>query len=197
MMASYVDLIGRIEAQIRTFRIASMFRVINQRHAATPLNAIPAPSRFSDPAGNFAVLYGAETLPCSLWEAVVRNSLTRRLPRVIPRPSITYRLVVSFQSQQDLNLVDLRGDGPIRIGAPPDVVHDSNHLEGRSLSADVHAHLPDADGFLYHSRFTGDLCCAIFDRAFDKLDTLAVSPLTQHADFWNALNDYGITLTIP
>ena len=197
MMASYVNLIGRIEAQIRTFRIASMFRVINQRHAATPLNAIPAPSRFSDPSGNYTVLYGAETVPCSLWEAVVRNSLTRRLPRVIPRPVITYRLVVSFQSQQDLNLVDLRGDGPIRIGAPPDVVHDSNHLEGRSLSADVHAHLPYADGFLYHSRFTGDLCCAIFDRAFDKLDTLAVSPLTQHADFWGALSDYGITLTRP
>ncbi len=58
-MASYVDLIGRIEAQIRTFRIALMFRIINQRHAATPLNAIPAPSRFSDPAGNYAVLYGA------------------------------------------------------------------------------------------------------------------------------------------
>ncbi len=37
MMVSYVDLIGRIEAQIRTFRIASMFRVINQRHAATPM----------------------------------------------------------------------------------------------------------------------------------------------------------------
>ena len=38
MMASYVDLIGRIEAQIRTFRIAWMFRVINQRHAATPMD---------------------------------------------------------------------------------------------------------------------------------------------------------------
>ena len=118
MMASYVNLIGYIQAQIRTFRIAWMFRVINQRHAATPLNAIPAPSRFSDPAGNFAVLYGAETLPCSLWEAVVRNSLTRRQRRVIPRPVITYRLVVSFQSQQDLNLVDLRGDGPIRWCSP-------------------------------------------------------------------------------
>ena len=197
MIASYVNLIGRIETQIRTFRIAWMFRIINQRHAATPLNAIPSPSRFSDPTGNYAVLYGAETVPCCLWEVVVRNRLTRRLPRVIPRSGITSRLVVSFQSQRDLNLVDLRGDGSIRIGAPPDVVHDSNHLEGRSLSADVYAHLPDADGFLYHSRFTGHWCCAIFDRAFDKLDTLAVRPLTQHADFWNALNDYDITLTIP
>ncbi|MCE2432497.1 MAG: RES family NAD+ phosphorylase [Candidatus Latescibacteria bacterium] len=197
MMASYVNLIGRIEAQIRTFRIAWMFRVINQRHAAAPLNAIPAPSRFSDPAGNYAVLYGAETVPCCLWEVVVRNRLTRRQRRVIPRSGITYRLVVSFQSQQNLNLVDLRGDGPIRVSVSPDVVHDSNHLEGRSLSADVHAYLPDADGFLYHSRFTGHWCCAIFDRAFDKLDTLAVSPLTQHADFWDALNDYDITLTIP
>lgn len=196
MMASYVNLIGRIEAQIRTAQITRMFRVIHQNYASTPLTAVPAPSRFSDPAGNYTVLYGAETVPCCLWEAVVRNSLTRRQRRVIPRSGITYRLVVSFHSQQDLNLVDLRGDGSIRIGAPPDVVHDSNHLEGRSLSADVHAHT-QADGFLYHSRFTGHWCCAIFDRAFDKLDTLAVRPLTQHADFWNALNDYDITLTIP
>lgn len=192
-MAGYVNLIGHIQAQIRTVRIMRMFRVIHQSLANSPLGAVPAPSRFSDPAGNFAVLYGAETVSCCLWEAIVRNSLTRRLPRVLPQSVITSRRVVSFQSQQDLNLVDLRVDGPIRIGAPPDVVHDSNHHEGRSLSEDVHAHT-QADGFLYHSRFTRDLCCAIFARAFGKLNTLAVRSLTRHAGLWTALNDYNIYL---
>ena len=192
-MAGYINLIGHIQVQICTVRIRRMFRVIHQSLTNSPLGAIPAPSRFSDPAGNFAVLYGAETVSCCLWEAIVRNSLTRRLPRVLSQSVITSRRVVSFQSQQDLNLVDLRGDGPIRIGAPPDVVHDSNHHEGRSLSEDVHAHT-QADGFLYHSRFTGDLCCAIFARAFGKLNTLAVRPLTRHAGFWTALNDYHIYL---
>ena len=196
-MAGYINLIERIQAQIRAVRIVRMFRIIRQRHAATPLDAVPAPSRFSDPSvGNYAVLYGAETVSCCLWEAVVRNSLTRRQRRVIPRSIITHWQVVSFQSQQDLNLVDLRMDGPIRIGAPPDVVHDSNHHEGRSLSEDVHTRT-NADGFLYYSRFTGHLCAAIFDRAFGKLNTLSVSQLIAHADFWNALNDYGINLTPP
>lgn len=196
-MAGYLPLRRYIQAQFCTVGIGRMFRVIHQRHAATPLNAVPAPSRFSDPAGNYAVLYGAETVQCCLWEAVVRNSLTRRQPRVISLSVINLWQVVSFQSQQYLNLVDLREDGPIRIGAPPDVVHDSNHREGRSLSEDVHTHT-NADGFLYHSRFTGDLCCAIFDRAFNNLQTSSAPvPLTQYVSFWNALNDYGINLTIP
>ena len=197
-MTNYVPLMRYIQAQIRTVQITRMFRVIHRKHASTPLNAVPAPSRFSDPT--YAVLYGAETVSCCLWEAVVRNSLKRRLPRVISLSVINLWQVVSFQSRHALNLVDLREDGPIRIGAPPDVVHDSNHLEGRLLSADVHKNLPDADGFLYHSRFTGDQCCAIFNRAFGKLDTLstpftrAVTPLIRHADFWHALSDYDIRL---
>ena len=202
-MVGYVNLIGRIQAQIRRVRIVRMFRVIHQRLAApnaNPLSATPTLSRFSDPARKYAVLYGAETVPCCLWEVVVRNRLTRRQHRVLPRSDITARRVVSFQSNQDLALVDLRRDGPIRIGAPPAVVHDSNHREGRLLSADVFAHT-QADGFLYRSRFTGHLCAAIFNRAFGKLDTLvtrntpAVTPLIRHADFWKALNDYNIYLT--
>ena len=44
-----------------------------------------------------------------------------------------------------------------------------NHAAGRALSAAVHAGVPEADGFLFPSRFTGDICVAVFDRAFGKL----------------------------
>lgn len=39
--------------------------------------------------------------------------------------------------------------------------------------------MPEADGFLFSSRFTGDACVAVFGRAFGKLE------------------DHGIALTEP
>lgn len=187
----------RIRRQLRAVRIERMFRVIHRSLGMLPLGAVPAPSRFSDPAGIYALLYAAETVRCCFWEAVVRDRFTRRHLRELPRTDIDARLLVSLESRQDLTLVDLRGDGPIRIGAPSAVAHDSNHAAGRSLSAATFAKVPEADGFLYHSRFTGHLCAAIFDRAIGKLHALRAGPLIQHADFLEALDEYGIHLTTP
>lgn len=161
------------------------------------LDAVPAPSRFSDPAGRYAVLYAAEAVRCCFWEAVVRNRLTRSQRRELPRSDIDVRLVVSLESRKDLTLVDLRGDGPIRIDAPPAVAHDSNHAAGRWLSAATFADVREADGFLFQSRYTGHLCVAIFDRAICKLRELRVTPLMEHADFLVVLDDYDILLTTP
>lgn len=143
------------------------------------------------------MLCAAETVPCCLWEAVVRSRLTRSQRRELPRADIDVRLVVSLESREDLSLVDLRGDGPIQIGASPAVAHDSNHAAGRSLSAVTFASVPETDGFLFKSRFTGHSCVAVFDRAMGKLRGFRVTPLIEHADFLEALNDYDIFLTTP
>ena len=187
----------RIRGRLGAFRIERMFRVIHQKHRRHPLSAVPAPSRFSDPAGAYAVLYAAEAVRCSFWEALARNRFTRRTRREIPRAEVAARLIVAFCATETLALVDLRGDGPIRIAAPTAVAHDSNHIAGRALSAATYADVQEADGFLFHSRFTGHVCTAVFDRAFDKLNTLSVSPLIEHADFLDALDDYDIVLTEP
>ena len=105
--------------------------------------------------------------------------------------------MVSIRSTEPLALIDLRGDGPVRIGAPSAVAHDGNHAAGRALSAAVHACLPEADGFLFPSRFTGDTCVAVFDRAFGKLTALDIADLARHVDFLDALDDYDIVLTGP
>ena len=188
---------GHLRRQLRSVRIERMFRVIHESLRDRPLDAVPAPSRFSDPAGTYAVLYAAETVRCCFWEAVVRNRLTRSQRRELPRVEIDARLVVSLESREDLTLVDLRGDGPIQIGASPAVAHDSNHFAGRSLSAATFADVREADGFLFHSRFTGHLCVAVFDRAIGKLRGLRVTPLIEHVDFLEALDDYDILLTTP
>lgn len=134
--------------------------MIHQSLRARPLAAVPAPSRFSDPDGAYAVLYAAESVRCCFWEAVVRNRLTRSQRRELPRADIEVRRVVCLESRKDLTLVDLRGDGPIQIGVSPAVTHDSNHAAGRALSAATFADVPEADGLMFQSRFTGHRCIA-------------------------------------
>lgn len=115
----------------------------------------------------------------------------------MPVEDVRARSIVWINSRADLNLVDLRKDGPTTIGAPTAVVHDANHAAGRSLSSFVYAEISEADGFLYDSRFTGDICIAVFDRAIKGLTTTMTIPLVASADFHNALRDYNITLTRP
>ena len=187
----------RIRRQLRTIRAERMFRVIHRKHRRRPLGAVPSASRFSDPAGNYAVLYIAESVRCAFWEAVARNRFTRRRRRELPKSDVEARLAVSVCSREDLVLIDLRADGPIQIGAPTAVAHDSNQAAGRALSAATFAGVPEADGFLFQSRFTGQLCIATFDRAICKLDALEITPLIENVDFLKALKDYDIQLTTP
>ena len=74
------------------------------------------------------------------------------------------------------------------IGAPSAVVNDGNHVRaGRGLSSLVHGGVPEADGFMFTSRFTGDSCVAIFERALGRL----------HTELLEALDDCDIMLTGP
>ena len=161
------------------------------------MSAAPAPSRFSDPRGQFAVLYAAETVHCVFWEALARNRFTRRHRNELPLAEAEERVVVSIRTDRPLALIDLRGDGPVRIGAPTAVAHDGNHAAGRALSAAVYDRIREADGFVFASRFTGHTCVAVFDRAFGKLEAIAAAGLVGHPDFQRVLDDYDITLSTP
>ncbi len=187
----------RLRLQLRSIHLDRVFRVIHYDHRRTPLGSAPAPSRFSDPLERYAVLYASETVRCAFWETLARNRFTRRRKRELPRSEVEARLVVSIGSTETLALIDLRGDGPARIGAPSAVAHDGNHAASRALSAAAHAGLVEADGFLFASRFTGDACVAVFDRAFGKLRALDVEELVRNAGFLDALDDYDIVLTKP
>ena len=186
-----------LRSRLRGIQLDRVFRIIRRDHRATPLGAAPAPSRFSDPQECYAVLYASESVRCAFWETLGRNRFARRQRRGLPRAEAESRLVVTIRSTGPLDLIDLRGDGPVRIGAPSAVTHDGNHAAGRALSAAVHAGVPEADGFLFPSRFTGDASVAVFGRAFGKLEALDVAELVRHADFLEALEDYDIVLTKP
>ena len=57
------------------------------------------------------------------------------------------------------------------------------------------AGVPEAGGFLFASRFTGDTCVAVFDRALGKLSLLGIDEPAHHAGLLDALDDYDIVLT--
>lgn len=187
----------RIRERLRPAQFGRVYRLIHRNHSSRPLDAVPTPSRFSDPAGHYSVLYVTVAVRCGFWEALARNRFTPRRRREIPRSDVESRVVVTIASTECVQLVDLRGDGPIRIGAPTAVAHDANHAAARSLSTATYVKVPEADGFLFQSRFTGHVCAAVFDRAFGKLAVVDIAPLVDHVDFLQALIDYDITLTTP
>ena len=140
-------------------------------------------------------LYVADTVRCAFWETLGRNRFARRGQRLLPRAEAESALVVSVASDGPLALIDLRADGPVRIGAPSAVAHDGNHAAGRALSGAVHGEVPEADGFVFGSRFTGDRCVAVFERALGRLRATGVLELVRHAEFLEALDDYDIVLS--
>jgi len=188
---------AKLRDRLVPIRFERVYRVIRRVHARTPLGAMPSPSRFSDPDADYSVLYVAEAVLCGFWEAVIRDRFDRRGVRELPRQDLESWLVAEITSHGALHLVDLRDDGPIRIGAPTAVAHDSRHAAGQSLSAAVHNLLPEADGVLFHSRFTGDRCAAVFDRALDRLQVVSIEPLMQRVEVLDALDEYDIVLTEP
>ena len=185
---------ARIRSRIQVVRLERFYRLVRDVHETSPLGAVPKPSRFSDPAAGYSVLYAAETLECAFWEAIGRGRFTHRKRWWLPYAVVAATRIVSLSSTKALELVDLRGDGPIRIGAPTAVVHDANHAAGRTLSAAVYHDVPEADGFLFSSRFTGKACVAVFDRALTKLRSVSVQTLMEDAEFLRALDDYDITI---
>ena len=183
-----------IRERIRPVRLDEAYRSIHRRHQERPLGTIPTPSRFSDPPGHYSVLYATQSMRCAVWEGLARDRFARRRRRLLAFGEVEPIVVVTLHAIEPLSLVDLRHDGPVRIGAPTAVTHDADHRAGQSLSAATYANVPEADGFMYQSRFTGHMCMAVFDRAMPKLAVRDVTGLVQHPKFADVLIDYEITL---
>ncbi len=186
--------VPRIRGRIRTIKFDEAYRLIHRKYRERPLGAVPTPSRFSDPQGSYSVLYAAQSIPCAMWEGIVRNRFARRQRRILAIQEVAPLLAVTLYTLEPLALVDLRDDGPVRIGAPTAVTHDTSHKAGQALSAATYANVPEADGFLYLSRFTGHACVAVFGKAIAKLAVRELTTLVQHPQFADMLVDYEIAL---
>ena len=81
-------------------------------------------SRFSDATGRaFGVVYLGSTVKVAFVEAILRDRGEGRVdPMPIPYAELEGYVCAEIAIEQELRLVDLCGDGGLRMGVPTDVV---------------------------------------------------------------------------
>ena len=184
----------RLRTRLIEVHLEHGFRIIHRRFEATPLGCVPAPSRFADPDGSYAVLYAALTVRCAIWEALLRDDYLDARRDELPVEDVESRTLVSLRSAGPLRLLDLRGDGTTRAKVPTAVTRDRRHAAGRALSAVLYRDVTEADGILYESRFVGTGCVALFDRALGRLEAFRTIELDRSPEARDAFADADITL---
>lgn len=155
-----------------------------RRRFPDPLGFGRAPSRFSDPrqaAGNelrFGVVYAGSSLKACVAEAVVRDRGDGRLTSLpLELKELESWMCAALEVREPLRLVDLRGDGALRMGIPSDVVRGADHSGSQPWALALHSHAERPDGLIYPSRLTGEDNLAVFDRALAKLGVSTLTPL--------------------
>ena len=147
---------------------------------------------------DYTVLYASPDFATAFIETVVRDRFIRRREREVGLKEITARVWARISAQPGtlLTLLDLRGDGCARVGAPTDAVSARNHAAGRVLARSIHAEHADIDGLLHVSRLTGKDVYALFDRGPGKLDAAETGELADHPDLSDVLERHGLALVV-
>lgn len=157
-------------------------------------------SRFSDPRrrvpeNRFGVLYLGSTLKVCFVESVLRDQGDGRIgDLLLEQRELAVRNYAMIAIIAPLSLVDLRSDGPLRMGIPSDVVRGAKQSLARRWSLAFHEHPAQPDGIIYPSRLNGEINLAIYDRAIGKLGTRSSGPLLTERNLAGALRDLKIGL---
>jgi hypothetical protein len=174
-------------------------RIYHERYP-DPLGVGKTPSRYSDPRRlaeekRFGVLYLGTTLKVCFVEAILRD---RRNGAVGDYPigeiELCQRRYAEIVVTSTLRLVDLRGDGPIRMGIPSDVVGATRQRPARAWSVLFHDHPIAPDGIIYPSRLNEEINLAIYDRAVSKLAVHRVFSLIDAPGLAGVLNGLRVAL---
>ncbi|HCY55671.1 MAG TPA: hypothetical protein DF715_09145 [Oceanicaulis sp.] len=168
-----------------------------------PLGVGKTPSRFSDPRrriarNRYGVLYLGESLKVCFLEAVLRDQrdgVIGNLP--IAESELDSRRYAEISVTEPLNMVDLRGDGPIIMGVPSDVAKAYRQTLARQWSKAFHEHTQKPDGIIYPSRLNNHTNLAIFDRAIKKLQANGPVKLRNAPGLATVLNDLKVGLVGP
>lgn len=146
-----------------------------------PLGWGPGLNRFSHPAGTaFGVVYLGSSAKVAFVETILRDRADGRGPDcLIELVEIEKRSLASIEVVEDLHLVDLTGDGPLRMGVPSDVAGASAQSLAQAWSAAFHAHTDQPDGVYYPSRLNEERCIALYDRALGKVRCTATPRLME------------------
>ena len=150
-----------------------------------PLGFGKSPSCFSDPrrratTNRFGVLYLGSSLKVCFVEAVLRDQGDGRIDHLLlDENDLAARSYGMIEVMTALSVVDLRGDGPLRMGIPSDVARGSSQSLARRWSVAIHDHATQPDGIIYPSRLNGETNLAIYGRAIPKLRAVTHGPLLE------------------
>lgn len=172
------------------------FRLYPSAFANRPLgfNAA-APSRFSDPAKDYGVVYLTESFDTAFREVILRDRNAGGCEMIpLDRSDVEARVLVAINSNSDLNLVDLTDDPLYRLGVPTDACMAQAHDCGKKWSRALHDHADAPDGILYPSRLnprTSNI--VVFERGLHKLSPVADPiPIREVPEYPDLLDRYRV-----
>jgi hypothetical protein len=167
-----------------------------------PLGFGYGPSRFSDPRTNllppkrYGIVYFGSSVKVCFAEAILRDRGVGRL-QAFPIEEAEFEdwTCAQIRVERQLDLVDLRGDGPLRMGVPTDVPRARSQKLARLWSRAFWSHPVRPDGIIYESRLNGETNIAIFGRALTKMRPLATYTLAdRRSDLAAIISDFDIAV---
>jgi hypothetical protein len=186
--------------ELATIRPGQRFGRLYHERYPDPLGFGKTKSRFSDPRRRpederFGVLYLGFTLKGCFVEAILRdrrNGAVGDYP--IGEAELFQRRYAEIVVTSSLSLVDLRGDGRIRMGIPSDVAGSTRQARARAWSVAFYDHPAAPDGIIYSSRLNEETNLAVYDRAIAKLSVDRSFSLIRVPGFASVLNALNVAL---
>jgi hypothetical protein len=182
---------------LRPIKAGTVFvRLYLTRHP-DPLGFGYGRSRFSDPTGKaFGVVYAGSTLKVAFNEVVLRDRGDGRSSSVpIPLAELEALTCADIEVVDELRLVDLTGDGPLRMGVPSDVVGARDHSLAQVGSSAFHAHRDMPDGAHNPSRLNEERNVALYDRSLVKMRAKTVCPLlSKRRELARLINEFDLAI---
>ena len=144
----------------------------------------------------FSVVYLGSTLKVCFLEAILRDRGNGRLGDwLVEAAELDGWSCAEIVVDVPLKLVDLRGDGPARMGIPSDALRASSHSLGQAWSTAVWLHNERPDGLIYSSRLNEDTNVVVYDRALPKLKATATPRLLERrTELASVLRDLAVAL---
>lgn len=189
-----------VALDLTTIPVGAKFGRIHQKTFPDPLGFGKSPSRFSDPrhraaANRFGVLYLGSSLKVCFLETMLRDDRDGIVGQIdIAESELDDRHYAEIRVRQTLRLLDLTGDGPVRMGIPSDVARGRRQALARKWSVAFHEHPEQPDGIVYPSRLNGETNLAIYGRAVGKLELLGEQDLKRAAGLHAVLDDFLVAL---
>lgn len=182
---------------ITTIPVGDEWRRMYETRYPDPLGYGPGLNRFSDPTGKaFGLIYLGSSAKVAFVETILRDRGDGRDgEHVVGMSEIENRSLATIVPAEPLMLVNLTGDGPLRMGVPSDVVGARDQTLAQQWSVAFHDHPSRPDGVLYPSRLNEERCIALYARAIPKLKAIATPLLMDcRSELADILKDLEIAI---